>query len=835
MSTDKKMRELTCLGCLLVVNSLLYAKVLFNGALLAGGDVNYQYSIWKQFFVDWVNKGVFPFWNPYVFCGTPFLHDMQTATLYPPDLLHFVLPIPWSFGFSAFLHTLFAGCVFFYLAGEWIEQYVARLFSALLFMISGYIVTRMFVGEPTVTQAYSWIPAFFLTGIRVYEAPTLRRVGFFALVCALIFLAGHPHLPFLIAHAFVAYLVVLTVRPYFVDRWGLLPHPNPPPPGGRENNTLKRELQTAPSPLAGEGWGGGEDSRQPFQKEWRGILRGVLALLLGGVLALLAVAPQAGPFFEFASYSATRSGGATYAFAAEGSLSPMLMILQLFPFFFGDPPGKSFWISTIPYMEISAYLGVFGLFFIFVALLLPRKPYTFLWLGLAGVAFILAMGEFTPLHKVFYYLVPGWDHFRNPGRSLLVYTFAGCLLAGYGLESLLNLREEEWTRYMGRLTAVFLIILVIISFSACLVQRMEGQILDAFARVGTIEMKIATGGLSGELKPVQFQSRFDWMIHSLWVASLYAALFMALLGLYTWKRHWKEKLIWGFVVICAVDLLIFGQRFLQARSEEEWKAEYYPDSKPLRAIQEGGYGGRLLITDLGLDWRYRPEHPELFPDGPMRYGIQSVRGYSPSILKHFSEFINLMQGRPAEALPGGLLFLDEPTRMDPLALQVMGVRTVLTTQPLPAPFVPKERFPSNIFLYEYQKGLPRCFRAHPAANRWGLEPVDHAETSTMVAEIHPNRIEVETQGPGEELLVFADAWFPGWRAWVNGEEKSIEHAFHAFQAVPVPAGKSQVIFEFRPNHWNLYLTLSAAGLLLILIFMCIRTSPVTTDLSPTSQ
>ncbi len=561
-----------------------------------------------------------------------------------------------------------------------------------------------------------------------------------------------------------------------------------------------------------EGWGGGR---------WRKTLLGSAALLLAGVIALLVVAPQAGPFFEFASYSATRSGGASYAFAAEGSLAPMFMILQFFPFFFGDPADKSFWITTTPYMEISAYLGVFGFFLILVALLLPRKPYTFLWLGLALVSCVLALGEFTPLHRVFYHLVPGWDRFRNPGRSLLVYTFAGCLLAGYGVDSLLYLREEQWTKYMRRLLAVFLVLLVVITFTAAMLQHMEGQILDAFARVGSVQMMIATGGMVDELQPVLFQFRFDWMAHSLWVGSAYAGLFFILLVLYAWKPVWKDKLIWGFVIVCAVDLLLFGQRFLQARTREEWKAEYFPDSKPLGAILEGGYGGRLLTTDLGLDWRYRPQHPEIFPNGPMRYGIRSVRGYSPSILKHFSEFINLMQGRPPEALPGGLLFLQEPPMMDSVALQVMGVRTILTTQPNPAPFVPKERFPSGLFLYEYRQGLPRCFRAIPASNRWGLEPVERKADRTQVKEIHPNRIEVETEGSEDALLVFADSWFPGWRAWVNGEEKPIGRAFHAFQSVSVPAGGSQVIFEFSPSHWNLYLALSVGGMILILILLCL--------------
>ncbi|MBK7495571.1 MAG: YfhO family protein [Candidatus Omnitrophica bacterium] len=171
------------------------------------------------------------------------------------------------------------------------------------------------------------------------------------------------------------------------------------------------------------------------------------------------------------------------------------------------------------------------------------------------------------------------------------------------------------------------------------------------------------------------------------------------------------------VIACAMDLLWFGGRFLQALTREEWKKKYFPDSEVMQTLHAEPEPGRLLVVDSGLDWRVQPLHPELFPNTPMRYGVRTVRGYSPSILKSFSEFINLIQGWPAEA--------------------------------------------------------------------------------------------------------FSDNSFPGWTATVNGTILKPMKVFHTFMAVPVPAGKSHVVWEFRPSHWSLYLLLSAAGIGLSLILSAI--------------
>lgn len=65
------------------------------------------------------------------------------------------------------------------------------------------------------------------------------------------------------------------------------------------------------------------------------------------------------------------------------------------------------------------------------------------------------------------------------------------------------------------------------------------------------------------------------------------------------------------------------------------------------------------------------------------------------------------------------------------------------------------------------------------------------------------------------LLVFVENYHPGWRAAVDGAPVRLLRANHAFMAVPVPAGRSEVVFDFRSHGAYAALAALLAGFLLI--------------------
>ena len=46
-----------------------------------------QYWPWRRFACRWLLRGEVPLWNPHSFSGYPFLANLQSAILYPPNLI----------------------------------------------------------------------------------------------------------------------------------------------------------------------------------------------------------------------------------------------------------------------------------------------------------------------------------------------------------------------------------------------------------------------------------------------------------------------------------------------------------------------------------------------------------------------------------------------------------------------------------------------------------------------------------------------------------------------------------------------------------------------------
>ena len=77
-----------------------------------------------------------------------------------------------------------------------------------------------------------------------------------------------------------------------------------------------------------------------------------------------------------------------------------------------------------------------------------------------------------------------------------------------------------------------------------------------------------------------------------------------------------------------------------------------------------------------------------------------------------------------------------------------------------------------------------------------------------------NRLEVRVEDTSGGWLVMQDAWYPGWKATVNGEDAELVRADHAFRAVRIPAGDSVTVRTvFEPWSHRLGLLATVLGLL----------------------
>lgn len=80
-------------------------------------------------------------------------------------------------------------------------------------------------------------------------------------------------------------------------------------------------------------------------------------------------------------------------------------------------------------------------------------------------------------------------------------------------------------------------------------------------------------------------------------------------------------------------------------------------------------------------------------------------------------------------------------------------------------------------------------------------------------------VEIEAETPFASYLVLTDSHHPDWEVSVNGKQQLLLHANQMFRAVAVPAGRSRIVFEYRPLAVYLGLVITLVSVL-ILAFLC---------------
>jgi hypothetical protein len=73
------------------------------------------------------------------------------------------------------------------------------------------------------------------------------------------------------------------------------------------------------------------------------------------------------------------------------------------------------------------------------------------------------------------------------------------------------------------------------------------------------------------------------------------------------------------------------------------------------------------------------------------------------------------------------------------------------------------------------------------------------ERSAVVVELSNERVEITTNSREPSFLVLSDAFYPGWKASIDGQETKIYLANYALRGIAVPAGGHTVVFSYEPR------------------------------------
>ena len=418
------------LGLLAIATLVVAWPLGMTNRVLAGIDALTYFTPYWAFRMAEMRAGRIPLWNPYIFTGAPFLANIQSAVLYPPNWLFMWLSPERALICSALLHLWLAAAFTYVFARRSLHQEPpAAWLAGLIYGLSGFALAR--VENINQLNALAWLPALLWLLDEAASASNRRLRGRWcaalALVIALQLLAGHTQTAFVNMAALVL--------------WALAP--------ALVNALMRRPVM---------------------------IVRRLMPLV-AAVPGFLLAAAQILPTAELSALS-WRTGGLSYRQTVSFSLRPQQLFASLLPPFAGGL-GETF--GSEGFGEFVGYVGISGMALGLVALMrlsrsstgtqtsventertgganrappppcgrgLPRRrvrqagpsapPTQFaLTVSLAFLAacgLFLAFGAYNPFYYLLWRFVPGFAFFRAPVRWLGLYAIGMAGLAGMGMD-----------------------------------------------------------------------------------------------------------------------------------------------------------------------------------------------------------------------------------------------------------------------------------------------------------------------------------------------------------------------------------------------------------------
>ncbi|HWW02298.1 MAG TPA: hypothetical protein VNZ64_21540 [Candidatus Acidoferrum sp.] len=751
----------------------------------------------RRFAASELQAGRLPMWAPYHYAGAPFVWpkfspflELQASTQSP-------VVLAWSQLLVAFVAGL--GAYLFFRRALGVSFWPAAICSW-CYPLTAFFV--LWLGFFTVMPV-CWLPWLLLTvDNTVRGTGRLAPIGLAWLTC-LVVVSGQLD---------VAGQVLLVSGQYAL--WRLFeahreqPLQEPPHPDSEEKckDSLDR-LRRIPWP-----------PRRVF-----------VGLGAGWALGLLLAMPYVLPVLEYTQTGArmARRGTGTEERPPVGVTALPQIVL---PDMYGTRQVPSLRYAGGPVQQESSASGYAGV--IATLLVAPlafcnqrRRARNTLWVALSvfGLSWCLNLPGLVTLLRL-----PGLNMMSH-NRLVFIVCFALLALAAIGLDTLLH-EPLRWRKWMWLPLALLAGLCAWCAYrSVCLPEPISAGIAKAISQGGTADW---IRGLNG-VRLAQ-----AWFVQYYSTAAVWCGLGAVGWILLRSGRVKQNRLVPLFGMLLVGELLWFGY----GRPVQSDPALYYP---PIPVLQDVAKAAPGRVMGFGC----------LPATLSAMCGLRDIRGYDAvdparlvELVMSAAEPISrkpryavTMQLAPkATITPGGDIQL-------PPVLDMLGVRYVIFRG---SPFPKTHPLFQGLDYWVLQnpRALARAFVPHhvelvtndavrlskiespdfnPAEVAYVEVPITAPGSCRGTAEITdeiPTRVTVSVRMETPGLVVLADLWDKGWRAYLDGKPVPILRANHAVRGVVVPAGAQTLQFRYEPASftWGLRLAGTSAVILLAWLGISLR-------------
>ncbi len=768
---------------------------------------NFQF---KSFIRQSIAQGEFPLWNPYQFSGIPFFAAGQQSTLYPFSVIYYVLPLASAYGWFMVSQLWLAGIfMFLLLRGLDLSRYGALIAGVIYQLSAFFVISAVF---PMIVAAAVWLPLILLMVEFIIERRPLLKgrttvipwlaIGSAALGCCV--LAGHVE---------ITYYTLLVTAYYFAARIIYI--------SWQEN--IKAHIH----PTLGVAI--------------RSILGKGAAVFLMVALGMGLGAIQFIPTFE-AAQNNFRSDTASFQQILDWAHPKRDLIQFLMPNFYGNPSHHSYLdlfsgqtvsltdttvtsaegspLNTIDfgiknYAEGALYVGILPLALAIYGLIRRRTVHQIVitLLGLASLTFMFGLPTYALL-----YILPGINQLHSPFRWIFPLTLCIALLAGFGMDSLIQ-SAEKWAKRFG----------------------------VALVALGALTL---IGLLISRLFYPQFAPLIERVFNGLAKAP---AAFSDARMFYSYEA--VNVLIFGVMTLLSGAVFLFPSPRLRGRGEDE-------PSFGLSGVR-GIFAVALIAADLMIasysfnpaadpalldytppaitwlqnqpgEWRYTTYEDQTHANSQlfnanlgMRYGLQDIRGYESIIPKAYVELMGklarqtqLDYNRIAPIYTSYGDGFDPHSALTSPVLDWLGVRYVIsdTTTTIDDPGYKLAYEDQVVRIWQRLHAAPLAYVLSEGAVNFRVTPTADSGRE--------KRYDVSVPNPLDSALIVSETYSSGWRAYIRplgadqDQEQQAALAPYAgdLQQIQLPgAGSWTVRLVYSPQSFQLGMFTTFISAVLIIL------------------
>ncbi|MCB9501853.1 MAG: hypothetical protein H6696_07945 [Deferribacteres bacterium] len=382
---------------------IFFSDVVFQGKIFFVPDSQAPAALnaplWKMFNAE----GIHPFWSPYIFSGLPTYGSLIfTPFVYFPYLAFSFFAINSTL--LAILHFPFAGLGVYLVLRDQKVDHLPAFLGGLAFMLTPHLISMETFGHGSKLMTSVYLPLAFWAMHRLFNGGGLKYIGIAGLILGFQFQRGHVQIVYytwLLLGFYLLFFIVQQIK------------------AGDAAKFYKPLMQFA-----------------------------VVLLLALGMAAVLYL-----PVFEYMPYSirgaasvfatAASDTGVGMDYATQWSFSPGEMMTFIIPSFYGFG-GQTYW-GTMPFTDYPHYMSIIVLGLAIFALIKRRKEALVIFLLLEIIiALLISFGKnLSFVYGFFYDFFPYFNKFRVPVMILLLVQFGFAVLAGLGLQSLIEKMKEK--------------------------------------------------------------------------------------------------------------------------------------------------------------------------------------------------------------------------------------------------------------------------------------------------------------------------------------------------------------------------------------------------------